>query len=183
MRSTFVAAGAGVALILACGGKFNTSVDGNKPTDQLGPTDSNQLCTDEYNYITSSFSVSDLAKIACADAYDQGGDCQTTFNTCVAQSQTLAQWPPPDCNAFAQSLAQCNTTVGQYTDCVTQEVNVLKSIESKVPFCTQGDEESAFLQAESQVSAACLQLLQECPLTFGGSSSSNSFDGGSPDGG
>lgn len=183
MRSFIALFGAGVVVLVACGGKV-TSVDGNKQTNQLAPSDQNQLCTDEYNYITGSFSTQDLARISCSSAFENGGDCQTAFNDCVAQASTVAVWPPPDCNAFAQALAQCNTTVSQYSDCIQQEVNVLKSIESKLPFCSQGDEEAAFIQAEGQVSAACLNLLQECPITFGGSSSSGGgVDGGPPDGG
>jgi len=171
-------------VIVACGGKF-TSVDSSKPTNQLQPSDSNQLCQDEYNYIVSSFSKDDLVKFMCSSSFEQGGDCHTAFDTCVSQGQANAVWPPsqgPDCTAFAQALAQCDTTVGQYQTCIQQEVNVLKSVESKLPFCSQGDEESAYLQAEGQVSADCLNLLQKCPIQFS-SSSSSTFDGGAPDGG
>ncbi|HEY1954297.1 MAG TPA: hypothetical protein VGH28_01765 [Polyangiaceae bacterium] len=185
MRSYFVFAGSLAAVIAACGGKF-TAVDSNKPTNQLEPSDSNQLCHDEYDFILSSFSENDLVNLTCADAFDQGGDCHASFDACVSKAKATAVWPPaqgPDCNAFAQALAQCNTTVGQYSDCIQQEVNVLESVESKVPFCSQGDEESAFLQAEGQVSAACLTIFQKCPLQFGGSSSSSTVDAGLPDGG
>lgn len=184
MRSFFIMMGVGGVVLVACGGKF-TSVDSSKPTNQLPASDSNQLCEDEYNYIVGSFSVNDLVNITCSNAFDQGGDCHTAFNTCVSQAKATAVWPPaqgPDCNAFAQALAQCDTTVGQYTECIQQEVSVLKSIESKLPFCSQGDEESAYLQAEGQVSATCLNLLQKCPLQFGASSSTQLPDAG-PDGG
>lgn len=183
MRSLFVVLGVGVVAVVACGGKF-TTVDGNKPVNNLGATDADQLCHDEYNYVVGSFSVDDFAKISCSSQVDST-DCQSAFDTCVAQAKTNATWPPPggpDCNAFNQALAQCNTTVSQYSECIQEEVNVLKSIESKVPFCTQGAEESAFLQAEGQVSTQCLDLLQKCPLQFS-SSTASPIDAGTTDGG
>lgn len=185
MRSIFVFTLTAVALAVACGGKFDTSVSSSEPTNQLPPADSNQLCNDEYNYITSSFSVDDLARISCGGSYEQGGDCTTEFNLCVAQRQGVTKWPPPDCTAFANGMAQCDVTVGEYTDCIQQQVNVMKSIEGQLPFCSEGEAEQAYLQAESQVSAQCLQIMKDCPVTFGGSDSSSSGtpDAGPPDGG
>jgi hypothetical protein len=177
------------AVAVACGGKFTTTVDSSKPASGLTPADSTQLCQDEYHYVVSSVSLDDFAKITCISSFQESGDCQTTFDSCVAKAEASASgtWPPtqaPDCTSFAASLAKCDVTVGQYSDCIEQEVNVLKSIESKLPFCTEGDEESAVLQADSQLSAECLNIMQECPLDFGGSSSSSSVDAGTaPDGG
>jgi hypothetical protein len=188
MRSFFVAAGAATFVLVACGGKFNTSVDGSKPTNSLSPTDSQQLCLDEYNYLVSSFSLDDFASMSCAQPFTGVPDCNAAFQTCVANAKASGQWPPPqtpDCSAFQQSLASCNVTVSQYTDCITQEVNVFKSIEAKLPFCTDGEAQSAYLQAESQVSAQCLDIFKNCPIDFGGSSQSGggTVDAGLPDGG
>ncbi len=173
-----------VCVLVACGGSM-TTVDGNQDTNSLSTTDQNQLCTDTYNFVKNAMSSGDIAKISCgfAGASLDGGDCQTTYNTCLANAQQNQQQlpPTPDCTGFDQAIAKCNTTVSEYTKCLQEEVDAMKSMESQLPFCTQAQEESAALQAYAKISSDCIQLMQTCSITFGptsGSSSSSSFDGG-----
>ena len=180
-RSTYLLV---TCVLVACGGSM-TTVDGNDNTNSLSSTDQNQLCIDTYNYVKNNVSTDDVAKISCgfAGAEADGGDCQSTYDTCVANAEKTATPLPaaPDCTAFDQSIAKCDTTVAEYTKCLQQEVDAMKSMESQFPFCSQAQEESAALQAYAKISSDCLQLMQTCTITFGptsGSSSSGSFDGG-----
>lgn len=189
MRSTsiFIAC-VGVVGVIACGGSI-TSVDGNDTTNTLTPADQNQLCTDTYNYVRNAVSSGEIAKLECgfggATLADGGtGDCQQTYDTCVANASTNTIPLPatPDCTAFDQAVASCNTTVATYTKCLQEEVDAMKSLESQFPLCTQAEEESASLAAYSKLTVDCIQLMQTCTITFapgGGSSSS----GGNGDGG
>jgi hypothetical protein len=184
MRQFFIAS----IVLVACGGSI-TTVDGNDNTSSLSPVDDNQLCLDTFNYVKNSVSQTDIAELSCGFTQTQDPSmCVATYNTCVANA--LTQPNPltnatPDCTQFNEDVKKCNTTVGLYTKCLAQEVNVIKSIESKFPLCTQAEAEAAEIESLQQLSNDCVMLLTSCNLTFvGSSSSSSSFDGGSaPDGG
>ena len=177
---------------VACGGSV-TSVDGNKSTATLSPTDQNQLCTDVYNYVKASFSPTDIARMSCGFSFSTSGTtdpttCQSDFSACVQKetaNTTNGLNQPLDCTTFDQQVASCNTTVATYTKCLTEEVNAMKSLESQMPFCSQSAAEAADLNAMSQLSSDCLALANSCPgLGFGGTTSSGggaTSDGGLPD--
>ncbi len=174
------------AIGVACGGSV-TSVDGNKNTSTLTPTDQNQLCNDVYNYMKSSLSSTDLARLECgfSGSSTPNNDptaCQNAFNTCVAQASPNMNWPTGtiDCTNFDQQVAKCNTTVAEYTKCLTEEVAMIKSMESQMPFCSQAQAESAALQAYGNLSSDCLQMMNTCQFPI---SSSSSGGGPAPDAG
>jgi hypothetical protein len=182
-RSIFLLCAIGVA----CGGSV-TSVDGNKSTATLTPADENQLCTDVYDYMKSSFSPADMARLACGFSSTTDTTtttCQNDFSACVTEqtaTMSTAMNGAPDCTAFQQQVAACNTTVATYTKCLVQEIDAMKSLESQFPLCTPGAAQSAELQAMSKLSADCLALMQTCQVVaVGGSGSSGG--GGLPDGG
>ena len=171
----------------ACGGQV-TSVDGNKDTSSLGSTDQNQLCLDTYNYVRTSLSNDDIAKMECGFEISQDpSTCASTYETCVttaeAQLQGTTLPATPDCTGFDAAVAQCNTTVAEYTKCLQQEVDAMKSLESSFPLCTQADATSAELAAMNKLSQDCIQLMQTCQLTFAPGSGSGSNGGTLPDGG
>jgi hypothetical protein len=177
-----------LGLLVACGGAV-TSVDGNDPTASLSPTDQDQLCNDTYNYARQNLSPTDVAKISCGfqTEVDAGATCSQAFNTCVAQETNgigaLPPGPPTaaECATFNQQVAACNTTVGEYTKCLVQELNAVKSLEGQMPLCTEAAMQIAELNALSQFSEDCVALLDSCQITFvptGGSVSVTQFDGG-----
>ncbi len=178
----------GLSLLAACGGI--TSVNGTESTATLSPTDQNQLCDDTYRYAQENLSPTDIAKIACGSQEanaDAGTSCSEQFNACVAQEQSQIPPIPPtlptaaECASFNQQVAACNTTVGEYTKCLQQELNAVKTLEGQMPFCSQAQEEVADLQALNQFSTDCIALLETCQITFvpmSGSMSSNQFDAG-----
>jgi hypothetical protein len=190
MRRFFFILGAGAfvgGVVVACGGSV-TSVDGNKNTSSLDPTDQNQLCIDTYNYIKSSISPADMAAMACGFAgvssTSDPTTCQSDYTTCVAQ-QTAAMGTqmnqPVNCTGFDQTLAQCNTTVATYTKCLAQELDMMKSLEAQFPLCSAAAAQTAELAALNKLSGDCIALMQTCQMAFpgaGSSSSSNSPDGG-----
>lgn len=171
-----------LVVLAACGGSI-TTVDGSKNTANLTQTDQNQLCNDVYDYVTANFNSSDAIKFACGSEAANQPNCQQAYNTCIAQSSTVDAGAitkgPLDCTAFNQAVAQCNTTVAEYTKCVQQELSAMKSIESQMPLCGQAALEAADLNAFSSLSSDCVTLLTSCQLTFGPSGSSGtSFDAG-----
>jgi hypothetical protein len=166
----------GFALI-ACGGTM-TTVDGNENTQTLPSTDKDQLCLDTYNYVRNTFSNDDLAKLECGFTQTTSQDpvaCNSAYQACLKNAQANVQqiqWPlVPDCTAFDNSIAQCNTTVSQYTKCLQEEVDVVKAMEGDFPFCTQAAEEQAALAAASHLSQDCIALLQTCHPAFAPSQS------------
>ncbi len=174
-------------LLVACGGQV-TSVDGNKDTTNLGATDSNQLCLDTYNYVRTSLTNDDIAKMECGFKLSQDpSTCSSTYESCVttAEAQLHGTTLPatPDCTGFDAEIAKCNTTVAEYTKCLQQEVDAMKSLESSFPLCTQAAATSAEITAMSKLSQDCIQLMQTCQLTFAPSSGSGSNGGTLPDGG
>jgi hypothetical protein len=172
--------------LAACGGAV-TSVDGNKNTNSLTPTDQDQLCLDTYNYVKSSISVDDIAKLECGfqTTSTDPSSCAQTYQTCLTTAEANAQqisWPlAPDCTGFDQSVAACNTTVAEYTKCLQEEVDALKSLESSFPLCSTAQEQAAGIQAESRLTTDCLALMQTCQITFVPAGSGSS--GGAPNGG
>jgi hypothetical protein len=88
----------------------------------------------------------------------------------------------PDCTSFAAAVASCNTTVSTYSQCVKEDINALKQLESQLPLCDPGTLEQAELQEAAQLDATCLALTQQgCDFSVGigsSSSSSSGFDGG-----
>jgi hypothetical protein len=181
MRNLTLGVGTLMLVAIACGGSV-TSVDGSKSTGMLTPADQNQLCTDVYNYVVNNFSSGDAVKYECgSEAVDQA-NCQQAYATCIAQTPALPDagivMGALDCTTFDQAVAQCNTTVSEYSKCLQQELSALKSIEGQMPLCGQGALEAAELSALSNnLSSDCIQLLTTCQLTFvPGSSSSSGFD-------
>lgn len=173
------------ATAAACGGSM-TTVDGNKSTTTLTPDEQNQLCTDVYNYVKSSFSTSDMAAMACgfsgASSTSDPSTCQSNYSACVAKetaSMTGITNQPLDCTGFDAQVAQCNTTVAEYTKCLQQEVAAMKSLESQFPLCSQAAAQAAEINAMSQLTSDCLQLAQTCQFL----GSSTSGGGPAPDGG
>ncbi len=164
-----------LVLALAACSTTVTTVDGNKQVNKLSPSDDEQLCKDIANYIESSFSGDDLAKIACGFSSSSGGSCQADFESCVSNSHvsTTPIVNPSDCAGFTASLKKCDTTVGEFTTCVQQMVDALGQLESQLPVCTQADEEKALVSLESSFSSDCLQLLDKCQILFGSSTSSS----------
>lgn len=172
---------------IACGGSV-TTVDGNKDTSNLTPTDQNQLCLDTYNYVRTSFTNDDIAKMECGFKLSQDpSTCATTYTTCLTAAQAQLQQTTipttPDCTGFDAAIAKCNTTVAEYTKCLQQEVDAMKSLESSFPLCSQSAATSAEITAMSKLSQDCIQLMQTCELSFGPTSGGGSSGGGLPDGG
>jgi len=193
MRRIFFVAVGVIGAGIACGGSV-TSVDGSKNVASLSSSDSNQLCTDTYNYFVNNFSTNDILKFTCGleagevvEQPDAGASasstCSSTFQTCMSQGTTQTIPSTPDCSSFATSVASCNTTVSQYTKCFQEEISAAKNLEGQMPLCSAGTLEQAELQADAQLDAACLQLIENgCSFVVGfGSSSSSS--GGNVDGG
>ena len=158
-----------IAVVAACGGQI-TTVDGSKNTQTLSPTDQNQLCNDVYNYVKSNFSTNDGMKLGCGFSSATQPNCQQAYNNCLAQSATVDAGAilngPPDCTGFNQAVAQCNTTVAEYTKCVEQEMNIIKNLEGQMPICGQAALEAADINALQSLSSDCVQLLTSCQLTF-----------------
>lgn len=183
MRSTWLTT-CGVLLAMGCGGKV-TSVDGNESTASLGPADQDQLCLDTYTYVRNALSTDDIAELQCGFAPSQDpSTCGSTYATCVSNAKANAQqinWPlVPDCTGFNASVAKCNTTVDEYTKCLKEELDAVKSIEGDFPICSQAAQEAAGVAALSKISTDCLALMQTCQISFapGISGSSSSSDGG-----
>ena len=166
-----------------------TTVDDNESTSNLTPTDQNQLCLDTFNYVKANFGASDVAKMECGFTQtSQTQDpvaCASAYQACIAKANVQPiQYPAtPDCTGFDTAVAKCNTTVGEYTKCLQQEVDAMKSIEGSFPICTQEAATSAELQALQKMSADCVTLLQTCQIAFAPSSSSSSSSSSSFDGG
>ncbi len=179
------------AFASACGGKV-TSIDGNQSTTTLPASDQNQLCLDTYNYVRSTFTNDDIAKMECGLDFQSNQDpstCSSTYQTCLTKAQQQLQGTTlpttPDCTGFDAQLAKCNTTVGEYTKCLQEEVDAMKSLEGSFPLCTQAEATSAEIAAMGKISTDCIQLMQTCQITFAPSSSSGGGvpDAGPPDGG
>jgi len=173
-----------VCLAVACGGRV-TTVDGNESTANLTPSDQDQLCLDTYNYIRTSFSNDDLAKLECgfngATSQDPA-TCDTAYETCLTNARANVQqiqWPTtPDCTGFDQQVAACNTTVGEYTKCLQQELDLVKALEGDFPLCSQAAEQAAALSAAGKLSTDCIQLLDKCHVTFVPGATATTLDGG-----
>ncbi len=162
-----------------------TSVSGSENTSSLSPTDQNQLCLDTYDYVKSSFSNDDIAKMECgfqgAGTTTDPSTCSSTYQTCVTKAEQQLQTnnplpATPDCTGFDQAIAQCNTTVAEYTKCLQQEIDAIKSLESSFPLCTQAEATSAEIAAAGKISTDCIQLMQTCKISFAPSGTS----GGGP---
>src|SRR4051812_41551261 len=92
--------------LVACGGSV-TTVEGDKNTSTLQPTDQDQLCLDTYNYVRNAFSTDDIAKLQCGFTGTTSQDpqlCASTYQTCLTNARANAQqiqWPlVPDCTNF-----------------------------------------------------------------------------------
>jgi hypothetical protein len=158
-------------LLAACGGSV-TSVDGNQNTSTLTPTDQDQLCLDTYNYVRTAFSNDDLAKLQCGftNQSQDPSTCDSAYQACLVNARANVQqiqWPlVPDCTAFDANVKACNTTVAEYSKCLEQELDVVKSMETHFPLCTQAEQQSAALSAASKLSTDCLALLDTCHPSF-----------------
>jgi hypothetical protein len=163
-------------IVAACGGSI-TTVDGSKSTGSLSPSDQNQLCTDIYNYTLANVSTSDELKLSCGFEAMNQPSCTQFYATCTSQSVgafDAGVQGTPDCTAFNAQVAKCNTTVAEYTKCLEEEINALKSLESQMPLCDQASAVKAELTAYGSLSADCIQLAQTCQFTTVPSSGGNS---------
>jgi hypothetical protein len=169
MRLTFVLCLAAAA----CGGSV-TTVDGNKNTSTLQPTDQDQLCLDTYNYVRNSFSTDDLAMMECGftpqTTSQDPAACNSAYQACLTNARANVQqiqWPlAPDCTGFDQSIAACNTTVAEYSKCLQEEVSVVKTMEGYFPLCSQAAEQQAAIAGAAHLSQDCISLLQTCHPSF-----------------
>jgi hypothetical protein len=168
MRSSLMLA----LVAIGCGGAV-TTVDGNENTANLTPADQDQLCLDTYNYVRNAFSTDDLAKLECGFSQTQSQDpsaCNSAYAACLTNARANVQqiqWPlAPDCTGFDQQVAACNTTVGQYSKCLQQELDVVKALEGSFPLCTQAAEQSAAIAAAGKLSQDCIALLNTCHPSF-----------------
>jgi hypothetical protein len=165
----FIKVCAVIGVLAACGGSI-TSVDGSKNTATLSPTDQTQLCNDLYNYEKSNFSTTDELELVCGSEAANEANCQQAYQTCMSQT-TLGDagfGATPNCTTFDQQIAQCNTTVSEYTKCFQEELTVIKNIDSMMPLCGQNAFEIAYLNAIANMSSDCISLMQTC---FGSTSS------------
>ena len=168
MRSSLMLA----FVAIGCGGAV-TTVDGNENTANLTPDDQDQLCLDTYNYVRNAFSTDDLAKLECGFNQTQSQDpsaCNSAYQACLTTARANVQqiqWPlAPDCSGFDQQVASCNTTVGEYSKCLQEEVDVMKAFEANFPFCTQAAEQSAAIAAAGKLTQDCITLLDKCHPSF-----------------
>jgi hypothetical protein len=171
---------------VGCSGSI-TSVDGSKKTNALSPTDKAQLCEDTFNYVVDAFSADDIARLACGfGATDSGGasSCQSDFDKCVSETAKQASAPlegaKPNCTGFNASIAKCNVTVDQYTQCLEEQLDAMKTLIDKAPFCTESAITSASIGLLGSLSAECIQLISTCTISFapGPTGSSDSASSG-----
>ena len=119
--------------------------------------------------------LSDAVKLSCGFQSATQANCQQAYNSCIAQETGLfdggAITGTPDCTGFNQAVAQCNTTVAEYSKCVQEELDAVKNIEGQMPVCGQAALEAADINAIQGLSSDCVQLLTSCQLTFSPSTS------------
>src|SRR5512142_1055912 len=83
-----------------------------------------------------------------------------------ARSRRSGPTAAPDCTTFAAQLAQCNTTVSEYTKCFAQNIDAVQTLESHLPICSQGATQTAANDAFSHLSSDCVTLRVTCPMSF-----------------
>lgn len=185
MRVRHFAFGGGLvaAVLVACGGAI-TSVDSNKDVSTLPPTDQDQLCHDVANYAQQNLSPTDLKKVMCGFGNASGtttGDttaCQNAFTACMndPNKNVNVNFTNVNCTGFDQMLKKCpGVTVGQFSDCYKQEMEVFKVIAAEMPICTKAQMYQVEADVLNRLSGQCLQVMSQC--------SGTSFMGGGTTGG
>ncbi len=159
-------------VLVACGGAV-TSVDGNKQVSTLGPTDQDQLCHDIVNYVETSISPNDLKKFLCGITLSTSTDpttCQSKFQTCMNDpTKNISFSTMVNCNGFKTTLLRCTgVTVSQLTDCYKQEIDIIKSLASRMPICDKAAAQAALIDASSRISQQCREVFIKCSISTSG---------------
>lgn len=177
-----------------------TSVDSSKQVSGLSDTEAKQVCEDAQAYVTSQFASIDTKRINCGfsaqimGAYDATNDadaqtkCRTLFDECMNKPAETGDAGTTDendganfdCTAFGSQTRDCGATVGEVSQCLSDQIAALNAVSSK-DFCAEAkarSENDTSTPSLAATPASCTAVQTKCPNLFSDTETSTSTDAG-----
>lgn len=194
------------ALAVACssgsssgGSGAVSSVDSSKQVSGLSDTDAKQYCEDAQAYVSSQYKSIDTKRVSCgfyAQIYggygatsdaDAQTKCRAQFDECMnkpdetgdAGTTDDSDDGSTDCASFAAKTKDCGATVGEVSQCLSDQLSALNALASK-DFCGEAKARSENDTSTPELTttpASCKGLETKCPSLYSDSETSNDSGG------